>query len=60
MCVCVAERASQLADNRDERVYSVTREQMANIAKTDVRSSTCRGRHGLVKGLATCQHAVDD
>lgn len=50
----VTERASQLADNRDECLYDVTQEQVVNNTKTDVCSSACRGRHTQVKGLATC------
>lgn len=61
VCVCcVTERASQLADNRDECMYSVTQEQMVNSTQTAVSSSTCRGRYTLVKGLATCKHVVND
>lgn len=60
-CVCedlcvrrITEPFSQPANNRDECAFGVTEEQVVNNTKTDVCSSTCRGRHTQVKGLATC------
>lgn len=39
VCVCcVTKGASQLADNRDECMYSVTQEQMVNSTKTAARA----------------------